>query len=332
MFRNLEPLTDGNITPGNPDIYEGARPEQLARHIRQELREMIVPTTQEDLPICPNFFVAAKGPDGSLAVAMRQACYDGALGARGIHSLLNYKAAQPESDASAHTITAIYHGGTLKLYTVHRAEPVEEQGRPGYYTHQLRSYAMTDTPNTFREGAAAFRNARDWAQEQRDEAITRANGMVPTLHDECEVADQGVSATRASVECEKDEPYIADESLSPESARYATPPTEQISVASPRVKTPTTQMARGKRDHGQLPSSSPMQSQHIKRNRFDTSYEGAKAAVVEISTVPAGVSTSASFQMSKYSLEHDAQDAHDEDGRADGLSSDEEEIHNTIEA
>ncbi|ERF73248.1 hypothetical protein EPUS_03080 [Endocarpon pusillum Z07020] len=45
---------------------------------------------------------------------------------------------------------------------------------------------MTDTVDTFRQGATAYRNARDWAKEQRDEAIKRANkrvndGQVRTL-------------------------------------------------------------------------------------------------------------------------------------------------------
>ena len=34
---------------------------------------------------------------------------------------------------------------------------------------------MTDTAETFRQGATAYRNARDWAKEQRDEMIKRAN-------------------------------------------------------------------------------------------------------------------------------------------------------------
>ncbi|KND92310.1 hypothetical protein TOPH_02916, partial [Tolypocladium ophioglossoides CBS 100239] len=46
-----------------------------------------------------------KGPDGSLAVATRQACYDGALGARGIHSLQSYKQLEPQYDNNAYTIT-----------------------------------------------------------------------------------------------------------------------------------------------------------------------------------------------------------------------------------
>lgn len=89
-FRNLDPLTDGTLVPGNPDRYYGARPEQLNREIRSELNGQIVPSTQHDLPILPNFLLAAKGPDGSLAVAGRQASYDGALGARAMHSLQTY--------------------------------------------------------------------------------------------------------------------------------------------------------------------------------------------------------------------------------------------------
>jgi hypothetical protein len=40
---------------------------------------------------------------------------------------------------------------------------------------QLRSFASGDTANRFREGAAAFRNGRDWAKEQRDRFIAEAN-------------------------------------------------------------------------------------------------------------------------------------------------------------
>jgi hypothetical protein len=81
LFTNLEHLTDSTLVPGNPDLYYGARPEQLNRRVRSELSDRIVPSTQHDLPIVPNFFLAAKGPDGSIAVAARQASYDGALGA-----------------------------------------------------------------------------------------------------------------------------------------------------------------------------------------------------------------------------------------------------------
>lgn len=90
LFTNLDHLTDGTLVPGNPDIYYGARPEQLDRRVRNELSGHITPSTQDDLPLAPNFFVAVKGPDGSLAVVGRQASYDGALGARSMHSLQSY--------------------------------------------------------------------------------------------------------------------------------------------------------------------------------------------------------------------------------------------------
>jgi hypothetical protein len=46
-------------------------PEQLDRRVRDELSGYIIPSTQEDIPIVPNFFLAVKGPDGSAAVAKR---------------------------------------------------------------------------------------------------------------------------------------------------------------------------------------------------------------------------------------------------------------------
>ncbi|KAK2593515.1 hypothetical protein QQS21_008781 [Conoideocrella luteorostrata] len=34
---------------------------------------------------------------------------------------------------------------------------------------------MTGDPDTFRQGAAAFRNGRDWAERERDKATNEAN-------------------------------------------------------------------------------------------------------------------------------------------------------------
>ena len=41
--------------------------------------------------------------------------------------------------------------------------------------NQFTGWSITSDPETFRQGATAFRNASDWAKEQRDEAIRRAN-------------------------------------------------------------------------------------------------------------------------------------------------------------
>ncbi|MCJ1377738.1 hypothetical protein MMC17_000834 [Xylographa soralifera] len=173
---NLDHLTDGALSSGNPDRYYGARPEQLNPKIRDQLSGTIVPSTQTDLPIAPSFFLATKGPDGSVSVARRQACYDGALGARGIQSLQSYGHAEPVYDNNAYTITSTYYDGQLKLYTSFPVQPANPGGRPEYYMKQLKAYAMTCDSGVFRQGVAAYRNARDWAKEKRDALIEAANG------------------------------------------------------------------------------------------------------------------------------------------------------------
>lgn len=174
-FTNLDPLTDGSLVPGNPDRYYGARPEQLNQQVRTELSGHIVPSTQNNLPIAPNFFLAVKGPSGSLEVAGRQACYDGALGARGICSLQTYGDAELYSDNKAYTITSTYHGGCLKVYTSHPLSPGSPGTSGGYVTTQIMTYGLTGNADAFRTGAGAYRNARDWARQMRDEAIKKAN-------------------------------------------------------------------------------------------------------------------------------------------------------------
>jgi hypothetical protein len=163
------------LTAAKPDLYCDARPKQLDRRVRDELSGHIIPSTQDDLSIAPNFFLTAKEPDGIAAVARRQAYYDGALGARGIHSLQSYEDDEPVDDKNAYTITSIYSDGQLKMYTSHPTQPTSPEGRPEYCMTQLKRYSMTSDLETFRKGATAYRNARDWTKEQRDKAIERAN-------------------------------------------------------------------------------------------------------------------------------------------------------------
>lgn len=149
-FTNLAPLTDGTLVAAKLDRLYGARPEQLHLRIREELDKQIIPLTQADLPIAPNFFLEAKGPDGSPAVAERQACYDGALGARGIHALQSYPQGEPVNNNNAYTITATYAGSTLKLYTTHLVEPSGPGCHPEYIMTQLGGWMMTHNLETFR--------------------------------------------------------------------------------------------------------------------------------------------------------------------------------------
>jgi hypothetical protein len=136
-FTNLDHLTDGTLVPGNPDLYlwSSARTTQPASPRRAQRPNHSF--TQHDLPIAPNFFLAAKRLDGSIAVAGRQAGYDGALGARGIHSLQSYVQDEPAYNNNAYTVTSIYHGGQLKMYTSHPTQPSGPGNRPEYLKSTL---------------------------------------------------------------------------------------------------------------------------------------------------------------------------------------------------
>lgn len=184
-FGNLEPLTHGNLVDAKPDFYDGARPAQIDLRFREELGSYITPATQSQAPALPNLFFEAKGPDGSAAVAKRQACFDGALGARGVHRLRSFKADSTLAcDNNAYTITLTYHDGQLKMYTVHPTPSTNSQDSPEYHITQLRSFAMIDARERFWEGASAFRNARDWAKIQRDELIAAANSRLMGIPNE----------------------------------------------------------------------------------------------------------------------------------------------------
>ena len=180
LFGNLKHLTDGSITKAKPDCYDGSRPADLNKQIREELGPYIVPSTNTAAPCLPNFFTEAKGPKGTTDVCKRQALYDGAVGARGIHELRSYVGQQTLFDNNAYTIASTYHhSGLLTMYTTHPTPSGGPTNPTEYRMTQLRSFAMTDAPDTFRQGASALRNARDWAEEKRKELIAAANGKVP---------------------------------------------------------------------------------------------------------------------------------------------------------
>ena len=96
-----------------PDFFRGARPEDLERQARKDLMHTIVPSTQNDLPVLPNHFLAAKGPDGTAAVAIRQATYEAYFGARDTQAVHNYGRAKPQFDHNAYAFSGIYSQGQL---------------------------------------------------------------------------------------------------------------------------------------------------------------------------------------------------------------------------
>jgi hypothetical protein len=175
-FNHLEPLAEDLPKPV-PDLYDGALPQQIDRRVRRDLGMHIVPSNNTSLPAAPNFFLEGKSAGGRADVAKLQACHDGAIGARAMHSLQNYKSAEPIYDGNAYSHSATYHQGTatLQLYTHHLTAPKAPGEPPECHMTQLRSFAMTDNINTFREGAGGLRNNRDRAKANRDDFIDQAN-------------------------------------------------------------------------------------------------------------------------------------------------------------
>lgn len=137
------------------------------------------------------------------AVARRQTCCNGALGARGVYSLQSFgreEASEIIFDENAYTITSTYHDGTLKLYTTHLTRPRNpNSGDLEYHMTLLDSFAITGTVTKFREGVGAFRNAREWAKEQRDRLIVAANAKVMGTLVTTQVDDAGLGSTSASL-------------------------------------------------------------------------------------------------------------------------------------
>ncbi|KAF9772843.1 hypothetical protein IL306_009428 [Fusarium sp. DS 682] len=185
VFSNLEHITDGSLVSAKPDVYYGACPEQLKKEIRDELSNLIAPSTQSDLPMLPNNFLEVKGPDGSLGVATQQATYNAALGSRGLHALQSYGAVDKSYDNKAYNLSWTYHGGQLKAYASHPIPPSTPGAQPGYSITQLKAWSVTSDIDTFRQGAAAYRNGRDWARLQRDQAIAQANEVVTQAATAC---------------------------------------------------------------------------------------------------------------------------------------------------
>lgn len=176
VFNNLD-LLDDKLPKPKPDHYDGAQPQDIDRRVRRDLTREIVPCNNTARPAVPNFFLEAKGDGGRADVLKRQACHDGAIGARAIHSLENYRASEPQYDGHAKSFSSTYHHGTstLALYGHHMTRPLVPGGRPEYHMTKLKGFDMTSDRETFQRGAGAFRNLRDLSRTHRDSAIDHAN-------------------------------------------------------------------------------------------------------------------------------------------------------------
>jgi hypothetical protein len=174
-FTNIESITGGATVKAVPDFFDGARPGNIDKTVRDDLSEMIIPTKHADVPVAPNFFLEAKAPRGGADVALRQALHDGAIGARAMHGLQSYGDKEPGFDGNAYTYSSTYHAGTgtLQLYTHHVTAPTAPGGRPEYHMTQVRAFPITSDRGqrhsgkrgTWRKGTATDSSKRPM-QEQ----------------------------------------------------------------------------------------------------------------------------------------------------------------------
>ncbi|KAL2402650.1 hypothetical protein ABEF93_002762 [Exophiala dermatitidis] len=176
QFNHLEPLA-ADLPKAVPDLYDGAYPREIERRVRRDLGKHIVPCNNTSLPAAPNFFLEGKSEGGRADVAKRQACHDGAIGARAMHSLQNYQSAEPIYDGNAYSYSSTYHQGTATLqhYAHHLTGPKTPGEPPECHTTLLNGFQMSGNINSFREGARGFRNTRDRAKTDRDKFIDHAN-------------------------------------------------------------------------------------------------------------------------------------------------------------
>lgn len=169
---------DKALSDPAPDVYYGSALSTIHPRVITDLGPYIIPSTANTTrPAAPNFFVETKSAQGRADVAQRQVLIDGAIGARAMHQLQNYKAKESEYDNKARSFSATYHAGTgtLQTYAHHLTKPPSPGEEPEYHMTQAGSYAMTHNAKSFRKGAAAYRNIRDLAKTERDRSITHAN-------------------------------------------------------------------------------------------------------------------------------------------------------------
>ena len=176
MFCNLLSMTNKLTPTPIPDFWDGVRPESVMWQVKEALGSRIIPTKNREVPIVPNFYLEVKRPMAQGTVAAKQVLHDGAYGTRAMHYLHNYGLSEPIYDNKAYTFSATFQDDTFKLYAHHVTPPSPDSpdGLPQYWMTYIKTYTITDYEG-FIEGALAFRNLRDKALHDREEAIAAAN-------------------------------------------------------------------------------------------------------------------------------------------------------------
>ncbi len=130
-----------------------------------------------------HFFGEDKAPKGSLEVAKRQACYDGAFGARAMHHLQTY-GAEETYDRNANTFTFTYSDSALNIYAHHLSQLDGPNTPPHYHMTRPGSWALESSRQVLDDGATAFRNLRDLASDLREQFLADADRRMQNIPQE----------------------------------------------------------------------------------------------------------------------------------------------------
>ncbi|POS84440.1 hypothetical protein EPUL_003672 [Erysiphe pulchra] len=156
---------------GTPDKCHGEAPAKADLMVRNELGNLILPSTKKDMPMAPNFFLEMKGPDGKSSVADLQALHTGALGERGQMALWGWRREGLCLDDKAHTITVTYVNGTLQFFSIHAGRFQNKNDQLEYYMCLIDTIAISGNIKDFRKGVSMYRNLRDFLCRRAEEGV-----------------------------------------------------------------------------------------------------------------------------------------------------------------
>ena len=144
-----------NLSTLQPNKYDGARPSEIELRVCTDLNRYIIPSTVENRPAAPNDSIEIQAESGRSDVVQRQAKHPAIIGARGLFELEYHRNDTPVYDGNVYiTVSAYYAGEGSLRYATH---PRQSETRQKHYCMtQLRSYAMTNTSETFRQGVASI--------------------------------------------------------------------------------------------------------------------------------------------------------------------------------
>ena len=170
-FKNLKPLTDDKSLKSTfSESYDGCLPEELNRSVRKQLEEYIVSMSNMIIPCLPTFFTECAGPAGAMRVGERHILYTDVLSARAVHHLRSFITDPTTAlDNNAYVLTALYHSptGMLWIYVIRAiaslsfSESFAHPKKLEYRMTLISRFNLTLSPESFRDGVRAYRNARE---------------------------------------------------------------------------------------------------------------------------------------------------------------------------